>query len=68
MQEIEFYCGKCKKSMKMAYILRGDDIAPAMCGIVIRCHTRKCARVVTLQSFTEGQIKKRADALGRWYL
>ncbi len=68
MQEIEFYCGKCKKSMKMAYILSGDDKAPAMRGIVIRCHTRKCNRVVTLQSFTEGQIKTRTDALGRYYL
>jgi len=68
MQEIEFYCKKCKKSMKMAYTLAGDDNFPAMNGIIIRCHTRKCTRVVTLKNFTEGKIIQRADASGRCYL
>ena len=68
MQEIEFFCRKCKKSMRMTYSLCGDDSAPAMRGIMIRCHTRKCTRVVTLRNFTEGQIKTRTDALGKCYL
>ena len=68
MQEIDFYCRKCKKSLKMTYCLCGDNNAPAMRGIMIRCHTRKCTRVVTLKNFTEGQIKERTDSLGKCYL
>ena len=30
MQEIEFYCKKCRKSMKMSCTLTGDKDAPAM--------------------------------------
>ena len=68
MQEINFYCKKCKKTMKMAYMLSGDDRAPAMTGMIIRCHTNKCTRTVTMKKFTEGEIKKRTDAQGRCYL
>ena len=68
MQEIEFYCKKCKKSMKMAYTLTGGDNAPAMNGISIRCHTHKCTRVVTLKNFTEGHVLKRTDSRGKCYL
>ena len=68
MQEIEFYCKKCRKTMKMSYALTGDKDAPAMNEIIIRCHTRKCTRVVTLKNFTEGKIVQRANASGRCYL
>ena len=68
MQEVEFYCKKCRKSMKMAYTLTGDKDAPAMNGISIRCHTNKCTRVVTLKNFTEGKIIQRAESTGRCYL
>ena len=33
MQEIHFFCRKCKKSLKMSYILCGDDDAKVMNGI-----------------------------------
>ena len=33
MQEINFFCRKCKKSLKMSYILCGDDDAKVMNGI-----------------------------------
>ena len=68
LQAIDFYCKKCKKSMRISYALTGDDNAPAMNGIIIKCHTHKCTRVVTLKSFTEGQILERTDALGKCYL
>ena len=68
MQAIDFYCKKCKKSMRISYALTGDDNVPAMNGIIIKCHTHKCTRVVTLKNFTEGQIKERTDALGKCYL
>jgi hypothetical protein len=68
MQKIDFYCRKCKKSMRMSYYLCGDDDSPAMNGIAVRCQTHKCTRVVTLKNFTEGQIKERADAHGKCFL
>ena len=63
MQAIDFYCKKCRKSMRISYALTGDRTAPAMNGIMI-----KCTRVVTLKNFTEGQIVERTDALGKCYL
>ena len=68
MQAIDFYCKKCRKSMRISYALTGDRTAPAMNGIMIKCHTHKCTRVVTLKNFTEGQIVERTDALGKCYL
>lgn len=68
LQAIDFYCKKCRKSMRISYALTGDDNAPAMNGIMIKCHTHKCTRVVTLKNFTEGQIRSRADAQGNFYL
>ena len=62
MQEIEFYCRKCKKSLKMAYALSGVKDAPAMTGMIIRCHTNRCTRVVALKMFTEGQILSMAQS------
>ena len=68
MQAIEFYCKKCRKSMRISYALTGDRTAPAMNGIMIKCHTHKCTRVVTLRNFTEGQIVESTDAHGKCYL
>ena len=68
MQAIECYCKKCRKSMRISYALTGDRTAPAMNGIMIKCHTHKCTRVVTLKNFTEGQIIESTDALGKCYL
>ena len=68
MQEIEFYCKKCRKSMKISYALTGDKSTPVLAGITIRCHTHKCTRVVMLKNYTEGQILAQADAQGRCYI
>lgn len=68
LQTIDFYCRKCGKSMRISYIPTGDKETPAMNGIMIKCHTHKCTKVVMLKNFTEGQIVKRTDAFGRCYL
>ena len=52
MQQVDLYCKKCKKSMKMSYMVSGDKDAPVLTGITIRCHTNKCIRVVMLKNFT----------------
>ena len=41
MQQVDLYCKKCKKSMKMSYMVSGDKDAPVLTGITIRCHTNK---------------------------
>ena len=58
MQAIDFYCKKCRKSMRISYALTGDRTAPAMNGIMIKCHTHKCTRVVTPQEFHGGADRR----------
>ena len=68
MQEISFYCKKCKKSMRMSYRLSGNDDAPFLSGMTFKCHTNRCTRVVRLKNYTEKQIRTMADAMDRYYL
>ena len=68
MQQIDFYCKKCKKSMKMSYMVSGDKDALVLRGMTIRCHTNKCIRVLMLKNFTEGRLIENADANGKCYL
>lgn len=68
MDKIYFYCKKCKKSLRISYDVCGMNNALAMNGIMIKCNTNKCARVVTLKNFTEEQIITRADSYGKFYL
>jgi len=65
---IDFYCKVCKKSMKMSYMVTGDDNAPAMSGIILRCHTRKCTKVAILKKYTEGMIRANATEDGKFYV
>ena len=68
MQQIDFYCKKCKKSMKMSYMVSGDKDALVLRGMTIRGHTNKCTRVLMLKNFTEGRLIENADANGKCYL
>lgn len=68
MQQVDLYCKKCKKSMKMSYMVSGDKDAPVLTGITIRCHTNKCTRVVMLKNFTEERLLEQADAKYRCFL
>ncbi len=68
LKQIEFYCKKCRKSMKMAYIITGDDVAPVLPGMIIRCHTNRCTRVMVLKKYTEGMLIAHADKEGKVYI
>ena len=68
MQQVDLYCKKCKKSMKMSYMVSGDKDAPVLRGMTIRCHTNKCTRVLMLKHFTEGRLIENADDNGKCYL
>lgn len=65
---IDFYCKNCKKSMRMSYTLTGDSEAPVMPGMMVKCHTHKCIRVVTFKNFTEGRIVANTDKFGKYYV
>ncbi len=68
LKQIVFYCKKCKKSMKMAYLLTGNDDAPVLPGMIIRGRTNRCTRVMVLKKYTEGMLIARADNEGKVYL
>ena len=51
----------------MSYVLSGDDNAPAMSGIILRCHTRKCTKVAILKKYTEGMIRANSKD-GKFYV
>ena len=68
MQEINFFCRKCKKSLKLSYIPCGNNDTQVMNSMIIRCHTNRCTRVVTLKNFTEGRMIEKTDASGKCYL
>ena len=68
MQMIDLYCRKCKKSLRVGYVLTGDDAAPALDGAFIKCCTHKCTRVMRLKGYTEGLIKMMAGTQGKCYL
>ena len=68
IKQIEFYCKKCRKSMKMAYLLTCSDDAPVLPGMIIRCHTNRCTRVMVLKKYTEGMLIARADNEGKVYI
>ena len=61
MKQIDFYCKKCKKSLKMSYVVSGNNEMPVLQGIVMRCHTNKCNRVMALKNDTEGKLIARMD-------
>ena len=67
MQEIQFYCRRCKKSLRISYILTGDDNAPILPNVQIICNQKTCRRVMYLKNYTEKQlIENSVD--GRYYI
>ncbi len=67
-KQIDFYCKKCGKSMKMTYSISGDNDAPVLPGMIIRCHTNKCTRVMILKKYTEGMVIAQADKEGKVFI
>ena len=65
MQQIDFYCMKCKCSMKISYMPTGKPDTPVLNGIFMKCH--RCKKVMTLKNYTEGQVVAQADSKGRIY-
>lgn len=58
MQKITFYCKNCKKSLHMYYQLTGNDDAPVLPNIIIKCTC--CKRALQLKKYTEKQLLEHA--------
>jgi hypothetical protein len=58
LQEINFYCKNCKKSLHMTYILTGDGSAPVLPNVVIKC--THCKRALQLKKYTEKKLLEHA--------
>ncbi len=68
LKQIEFYCKKCRKSMRMSYLITGIDDAPVLPGMIIRCHTNRCTRVKVVKKYTEEMVIARADNEGKVFI
>lgn len=68
MQQIDFHCKKCKKYLGMSYFPSGDPDAVVLNGIIMKCHTNKCIRTLTLKNVTESYIVAHADKNGKIFI
>ena len=44
LKVIDFYCKKCKKSMKVSYMVTGNRNYPVLPRVMMKCH--HCGRVI----------------------
>ncbi len=54
--------------MKMSYLISGNADAIVLPGMIIRCHTNKCTRVMILKKYTEGMLILRANKEGKVFI
>jgi len=66
MQEISFYCRKCKCSLHMSMAPAGKPDRIVMDGVFMKCKRDK--RVITLKKVTEGDIVSKADKEHKFYI
>ena len=65
MQEITFFCTRCKTSLTIKYKVTGNDNAPVLPNIEIAC--RHCTRVLYLKKYTEKQLIENSVG-GKFYI
>lgn len=51
---VSFSVKKCKKSMKVSYMVTGNRNYPVLPRVMMKCH--HCGRVMTLKNFKEGEL------------
>lgn len=65
MQEITFFCKRCKKSLRIKYKVSGDDFAPVLPNVEVAC--RHCTRVMYLKKYTEAKLVENSVG-GKFYM
>lgn len=68
MQQIDFHCKLCKKSLGISYYPTGNPDAVVLNGIIMKCHTKKCVRTLTLKNMTESYIVAHVDKNGKIFI
>lgn len=68
MKQLDFFCRKCRKSLKTGYVLTGDASTPVLKGIVMSCRTNKCVKSCMFMNMTEGDLVAKADKNGRVFI
>ena len=66
MQEIDFYCKKCGKSMRISYEIMGRHRRPVMSGVTLKCHI--CKKVSVMKNYTEERLLVGVDKNRHYYL
>ena len=59
-EEIYFFCKKCRKSLGVTYTLTGDDNAPVLPNIMIKCSHNHSKRDMFLNNYKENKLIKNA--------
>ena len=54
--EIYFFCKKCRKFTGVTYTLTGDDNAPVLPNVMIKCSHNHCKRAMFLKNYTEKKL------------
>jgi RNase P subunit RPR2 len=68
IEEVDFFCRKCKSSLHFAYKMIGNDAAKVLArGISLKCEKCKKAHRFS-HSLTEGIIRDNIDDNNRFYL
>ena len=65
MQEITCFCKRCKKSLRIGYLVSGNDDTPVLANIQIACH--HCKRVMYLKKYTEKLLRENSVG-GKFYM
>ncbi len=55
---IELYCRRCRKSMHITYAFSGDEEAPVLPNVTIKCV--HCKRVMEFKKYREKDLMKYA--------
>lgn len=65
MEEITCFCKKCRKSLRIDYMISGKDEMPVLINIQIACH--HCKRKMYLKNYTEKMLVEHS-AGGKFYM
>ena len=65
MQEIQFYCKTCKKSLRTTYTVSGDGNTFILENITIKCSC--CKRIMRLKKYTEKMLIE-SSVDGKFYI
>ncbi|MDD3138860.1 MAG: hypothetical protein PHX08_07810 [Lachnospiraceae bacterium] len=65
MQAIDFYCKRCNKSLHMSYEITGNDNAPVLPNVIIKC--THCKRALFLRNYTEKKLLE-GSVNGKFYI